>query len=466
MNETIHFISDIAYIKDVYHLKKHIKYVTRPNAKPLHTYWGDKMNVWMERAKTEKAKRYDATLAMKFVLALPNDRMNDKAFYNKVGVFLSEFFRVPTEHIDLAIHRDNPENLHVHVLIYPRGEDGKKLRLKKNDLSNFHRAWDRFLEAEGYKIVKDPEDQRLEHLGWKLYRDTEIRMSYDNYKANKRKIKEYNNMYERIEKEEKHIENEIAQLTIEENMLLTQYYTVVAEQQKKRKQKYIEQRIKQLQDSVKRIEELQKILKDIEYIRLMHFLINDTKTSLDKMKFPEILIQDRKQQPVKEIEAKEIKETSITLQREKLSKMMSDFTSKLSSIVQDKINQTKSNIEQNQEPKYNLTEQKKDTNTNIVKDKMNQVKSKIEQETINPRYDLLEYYYLLKQAGKKNRDFVIECIDINTPLEDIAVVLAYVYKTNFDEALKYVKRVVYSKKDINHIENIDNKPYDRWMPDI
>ncbi|MGC8735048.1 MAG: hypothetical protein ACP5RD_08520, partial [bacterium] len=42
----------------------------------------------------------------------------------------------------------------VHILIYPRDANGKKLRLKKDDLRNFHKEWDLFLQNEGYQIKR------------------------------------------------------------------------------------------------------------------------------------------------------------------------------------------------------------------------------------------------------------------------------------------------------------------------
>ncbi len=222
MKDTIHYISNISYISDEQSLKRHIKQLMNANKQPIHTFWDDKMDTWIKRAKIEKAKRYDARIAMKFILALPNDKIDDIDFYNRISAFLVEFFHVPVEYVDFAVHKDNPNNLHMHVLIYPRGLNGKKLRLKKSDLSNFHKSWDFFLEQEGYRIVRDPEDQKIGHIGWKLDKDIDLKTTYENYKANKQKIKEYTNMYEQLEQEEQRLENEIIKLTAEENMLLKQ----------------------------------------------------------------------------------------------------------------------------------------------------------------------------------------------------------------------------------------------------
>jgi hypothetical protein len=40
----------------------------------------------------------------------------------------------------------------MHVLIYPRKKDGKKLRLEKRDLQRIHNEWDKFLQSEGYSL--------------------------------------------------------------------------------------------------------------------------------------------------------------------------------------------------------------------------------------------------------------------------------------------------------------------------
>jgi uncharacterized protein YaaW (UPF0174 family) len=63
----------------------------------------------------------------------------------------------------------------MHVLIYPRGKDGKKLRLSKNDLRKIHNEWDNFLKQEGYLIRKTNKGTKPY---WKYMREKTEEMGY------------------------------------------------------------------------------------------------------------------------------------------------------------------------------------------------------------------------------------------------------------------------------------------------
>jgi hypothetical protein len=156
MKETIHYTGRFDYITDEKHLREVINYITR-NLRldsSLTTIDRNKRDIWIERSKYEKSKRKDSRLALRFFLTLPNDRKNDIEFRKKVLRKLTEMFNIPDENIDAAFHIDSKDNYHVHILIYPRGKDGKKLRLNRNDLENFHKEWDNFLKQEGYQIKR------------------------------------------------------------------------------------------------------------------------------------------------------------------------------------------------------------------------------------------------------------------------------------------------------------------------
>jgi hypothetical protein len=157
MKETIHYISDFSYIKDRGHLREVLNYITR-NLKldnSLTTINKEKKEIWLQRAQYEKSKRKDSQLALRFHIALPNDQKDNPEFRKKVFRKLVEVFDIPDEHLDIAFHLDTQNNYHAHIIIYPRGKDGKKLRLKKNDLARIHREWDQFLQDEGYTIRKN-----------------------------------------------------------------------------------------------------------------------------------------------------------------------------------------------------------------------------------------------------------------------------------------------------------------------
>ena len=188
--ETIHYISDFKFFSGrhtggkyetvIDALKSHIAYIGR-KAKDVFTFNLDPKG-WLDKAKSEIAKRWDSRVALKFVMALPlevkAENVNEMAEILKE--FISVFLNVPKENIGLAFHLhkgiSGNYNPHVHVLVYPRMANGKKLRLNKKDLSEFHRAWQKVLKAMGYQIRKD--DDPLPHLGKRLYFDPDVQELY------------------------------------------------------------------------------------------------------------------------------------------------------------------------------------------------------------------------------------------------------------------------------------------------
>ncbi|MGC8965175.1 MAG: hypothetical protein ACP5KI_07530, partial [Brevinematia bacterium] len=65
----------------------------------------------------------------------------------------------------------------MHVIIYIRKKDGKKLRLSKSDLKNFHNEWNKFLENEGYKIKRKNKNIETKPY-WKYMRQKTEEMGY------------------------------------------------------------------------------------------------------------------------------------------------------------------------------------------------------------------------------------------------------------------------------------------------
>ncbi len=177
MKETIHYTGRFDYITDEGHLKQVIRYITRnfKISENLTTLNKDKLDLWIERSKYEKSKRKDSRLALRFYLALPNDRKNDIEFRKKVLKKITEIIGIPDENIDAAFHIDSENNYHVHILIYPRYANGKKLRLSKDDLKNFHKEWDNFLKQEGYLIRKTNKGTKPY---WKYMREKTEEMGY------------------------------------------------------------------------------------------------------------------------------------------------------------------------------------------------------------------------------------------------------------------------------------------------
>jgi hypothetical protein len=217
---TIHYISDFKYFSGrkvngkysnvVDALRAHINYIGR-KAKGVFTF-NLNINDWIEKAKDEIKKRWDSRVALKFVIALPTViREKDvENVYRFLTDFIAEQLNVNRENISIAIHLhkgiSGNYNPHAHILIYPRTKNGKKLRIDRKKLQDFHREWDKRLKELGLKIKKDPEDLRLPHLGEKLYYDKEVQELYRAYLNVKRTQQEIETLkrlnHRRSEKEE------------------------------------------------------------------------------------------------------------------------------------------------------------------------------------------------------------------------------------------------------------------------
>jgi hypothetical protein len=178
MKETIHY-TRFDYITDENHLKEVLNYITRnfKIEKSLTTLDKSKRDIWIQRAKDEKSIRKDSRIALRFFLTLPNDQRNNIEFRKKVVKKLIQIFDIPSNHIDVAFHLDSENNYHMHVIIYIRKKDGKKLRLSKSDLKNFHNEWNKFLENEGYKIKRKNKNIETKPY-WKYMRQKTEEMGY------------------------------------------------------------------------------------------------------------------------------------------------------------------------------------------------------------------------------------------------------------------------------------------------
>ena len=113
----------------------------------------------------------------------------------------------------MAIHlhkgRSGNYNPHAHILVFPRTTEGKKLRLRRTDLAEFHRKWQEELRKLGYEIRKDPNDEKLPHLGTRLYYDRDAQELYKTYYELKRTKADLESIHRSEETEEKEEGREI-----------------------------------------------------------------------------------------------------------------------------------------------------------------------------------------------------------------------------------------------------------------
>ena len=183
MKETICYIN-ISAKNDWNKLKAHIRYISRKSSNP-YTSLSD-ISIWEQRKNFEKSKRYDARIALSFVIALPNDRINDVAFFDNVKTFISKFFDVDEQNIDYVVHRNDINNIHMHMLVYPRKRDGKKIDTKISDIKRLHKEYEKFLTQQGYKVRYDTIEEKIDHIG---YKNKEALEAYKEKKKLKEELK-------------------------------------------------------------------------------------------------------------------------------------------------------------------------------------------------------------------------------------------------------------------------------------
>ena len=169
--------------KNVIHaLKTHISYITRKAS----AITGNVEDI-IQKAKEELKTRWDSRVALKFYVAVPND-WDEEIALSSLKHFLKKQLNVPEENILMAFHQDNPENKHVHVVIYPRTTDGRKLRIGRKELQEFHKAWEERLRREGYLIYRLPEDLSLKKLPIHIIR--KMKDVYQSWKEESKKYRE------------------------------------------------------------------------------------------------------------------------------------------------------------------------------------------------------------------------------------------------------------------------------------
>jgi len=149
-------------------IKAHIKYLTNER-EDLRLYENLDYDFWIKLAEEETQRRWDARVAGKLILTLPND-IPDQEALNIVKKFIQDFF--DPQHIGIAIHRpkskiSGKENLHAHILFSARQNDAKKMRIGREDLRRLHIEWAKRIEQLGYIIYKSP----LTHKKLNIYRN-------------------------------------------------------------------------------------------------------------------------------------------------------------------------------------------------------------------------------------------------------------------------------------------------------
>jgi len=116
--------------------------------------------------------RYDARIAGKFFMSLPND-----FDLKQIPQFIAETLPEPVK-FEYVAHRstnkNGQENLHVHIILHPANQEtGKKLRWGKKELSQLHKNYKQALQDRGYNLVThtDKGEEPSIHMGQRAHYD-------------------------------------------------------------------------------------------------------------------------------------------------------------------------------------------------------------------------------------------------------------------------------------------------------
>jgi len=135
-------------------LKAHLKYICNEEREDLIFTYNYNLQTWKEIADFELSQRYDARIACKFFVTLPNDLEIEKA-----TEMIKEFIEkeIGASFYTFALHRnkgiiENKDNFHAHIVFSSRNKDGKKIKFNKKQLYDLRRKWEEILEKRGYEI--------------------------------------------------------------------------------------------------------------------------------------------------------------------------------------------------------------------------------------------------------------------------------------------------------------------------
>ena len=163
-------------------VRSHLTYLLSHDVEEASFTKDDRSRILQELKQYQT--RYDATIAGKFFLSLPND-FNTK----DIRQFIDSVMPEPVKY-EYVVHRsknkNGQENLHVHILLHPINTvTGKKLRWRKKELSQIHKNYRNTLERFGYEMIthKDKGEEPSIHVGQRMYYMPEAKEYIENARA-------------------------------------------------------------------------------------------------------------------------------------------------------------------------------------------------------------------------------------------------------------------------------------------
>jgi len=167
-------------------IKAHLRYIAGKRD-DIVAVWNADLEKWKELTEKELAIRWDARIACKFFVTLPNDLSTQEAL-ELVKKFIEK--EIKTSFYTVAIHRntgciEGKENLHAHVIFYARDTNGKKISFSKSELYNLRRKWEEHLESKGFIIKTAPWRGRIRV---NLYQNSKLNETAIQYIKSQRQV--------------------------------------------------------------------------------------------------------------------------------------------------------------------------------------------------------------------------------------------------------------------------------------
>ncbi|MEM0326683.1 MAG: hypothetical protein QW733_06615 [Desulfurococcaceae archaeon] len=161
-------------------LERHFKYIFR---KGETTATENTILSFLEFAKGKILKKKNSRIAIKIILALPNDLKNlspqDRLSiaHSMISAFVEKALHISRENMTFVIHNDK-DNLHAHVVCKALRMDGKPVKYSPSELKKIHSIWDDILKELNVDVyrLKDIAGEDINiTLPYRIYRKMNLK---------------------------------------------------------------------------------------------------------------------------------------------------------------------------------------------------------------------------------------------------------------------------------------------------
>lgn len=179
----VNFVSGSAkgrYASGLDALQEHFEYIFR---KGETTATAEQLNGFLDFAKEKIKKRKDSRIAVKLMLALPNDLQSFDTerrlsiAQSMIGNFVERALGISRQDMVFVLHND-AGNLHAHVVCKAQRKDGKPVKYAPHELKAMHRTWNEILQewnVDVYRLQDYAEEKVNITLPYRSYHATGLK---------------------------------------------------------------------------------------------------------------------------------------------------------------------------------------------------------------------------------------------------------------------------------------------------